>query len=166
MMRNSINYGFLAAMMLCQCTYEGDEQESSSSCEPRPSNCITSESRVRGVLEIQVDINALNPEVEVAVYAGLIGEKLVFKDKITSSKKITLDCGVNYSAKVTYRYQTKDGRIATITAYDEEDLDADSEYYCEGSCYTIPSWPTQLDLRLQTSLLPDSVRARWKPHPL
>jgi hypothetical protein len=125
---------FILPLMSC-----ADEDEE---CDPCPSDCHYTPF-TEGKLEVQVTINAENPEVTLRIYEGDFEDGFLIDsvDLSVTSYERTLPIG-NYSGVVEYQVGGY-----TVIAVDGDSIGNDSEDCCTGPCYEISN--AHLDLMLE-----------------
>jgi hypothetical protein len=125
-------FAVIAGLNLASCRDEDDEECTKGY---KPDECVESKPD-SGMLKIRVTINALNPSVAITVYNGDFEEnKAVFTDELDRAERDYYMKNRYYSVKATYQ-AIIDGRQVTVNAIDGGDLDADTEEYCDGNCYS------------------------------
>lgn len=116
-------------------------------------NCVTDTRDVDGELKIIVG----DDKIFVQVFEENTSGKIVFEDTISGSKTLSLPVSQTYAARAVYSIPTKTGPSARIAVVDAEELGYSTWQDDGQTCYSAEMSATELDLRLQKSLLPDSL---------
>jgi hypothetical protein len=111
---------------------------------------------------LELDVDTLNPCVELSVHLDHIENQALQMDTICKSKSLmSLPCGSTYAFVARYKFQKPSGDTAIFQVLDDVDLKADKESRCDDEeCYETPDANDDLELMPNYQLLPDSIRPR------
>jgi hypothetical protein len=139
----------LCFLLLMGCSYE----EEDDACEPCPSDCHHTPF-TEGKLEVEVTINAENPQVTLMIYEGDFEDGILIDSVNLSvtSYETTLPLG-DYSGVVEYQVGSY-----TVVAVDGDSIENDSEDCCTGPCYEIDN--AHLDLMLEEQAFQEFLEGR------
>ncbi len=101
----------------------------------KPYDCIETEPD-NGTLKIDITLNSLNSSVPVTIYVGDYEDNHIYlQDTLVNSAKTYYLPNNDYAAKADYN-DIIEGSEITVFSIDGGDLSADSEEYCDGTCYS------------------------------
>lgn len=110
-----------------------------------PSNSCDTVQPTTAVLHVNINTNAENPSVPVAIYYGNASDSnLYFRDTLTSEQGYTVNLGQRFSGVAKYRR----GNL-TILAVDGDNTRLKSKSDCDLTCYSVKDATLSLKLAKQ-----------------
>ena len=140
---------FFSLLLSGLCFFNGcdelmNDENSDDDCDPKPADCRETKYSY-GYLNINLTINQKNHSVPIRIFRGDFDNNDLLLDTIVTVNTFSYRLPTEEYYSVVARYIQNDGD--TVLAVDADDIENDSDSYCEGDCYKLDNGSIDLKLR-------------------